>query len=42
MATIADPGGIVGAAAFASVSSARAFAFIVQSQCFSSVSSAGG
>ena len=41
MPTIEEPGGICGAAARVSASSARAFAAIVQSQCLSSVSSAG-
>ena len=41
MATIAEPRSIDGTAARASDSSARAFALSVQSQCLSSVSSAG-
>ena len=41
MPTIDEPSGIDGAVARASASSARAFAFSVQSQCWSSVSSAG-
>ena len=41
MATIELPAGICGAAWRARVRNALAFAFIVQSQCFSSSSSAG-
>ena len=41
MATIAEPVSIAGTVARASASSERAFAFSVQSQCLSSVSSAG-
>ena len=41
MATIEAPFGICGATARVSERSARAFAVIVQSQCLSSVSSAG-
>ena len=41
MATIDEPAGIAGAATRVSERSARAFAFSVQSQCLSSVSSAG-
>ena len=41
MARIDEPGSIAGAVARAIASSARAFALSVQSQCLSSVSSAG-
>jgi hypothetical protein len=41
MPTMDEPGGMDGAAARASESKARAFAASVQSQCLSSVSSAG-